>query len=52
MKNFKTEILILFVCLLLCSFNCVGIYDFQIVDDANIALDSLANVKRTHPWKG
>jgi hypothetical protein len=30
----------------------VDMYDFQIVDDVNIALDSLANVKRTRPWRG
>lgn len=34
------------------DFICVGMYDFQIVDDCNIALDSLANVNRTRPWRG
>ncbi len=34
------------------DFICVGMYDFQIVDDVNIALDSLANVKRIRPWRG
>lgn len=34
------------------DFICVGMYDFQIVDDCNIALDTLANVKRQRPWRG
>ncbi len=34
------------------DFICVGMYDFQIVDDCNIALDSLAEVNRTRPWRG
>jgi len=34
------------------DFICVGMYDFQIVDDTNIALDALANVNRTRPWRG
>jgi uncharacterized membrane protein YphA (DoxX/SURF4 family) len=34
------------------DFICVGMYDFQIVDDCNIALDSLANVNRQRPWRG
>ena len=34
------------------DFICVGMYDFQIVDDCNIALDSLANNKRVRPWRG
>ena len=34
------------------DFICVGMYDFQIVDDCNIALDSLANVNRVRPWRG
>jgi len=34
------------------DFICVGMYDFQIVDDCNIALDSLTNIKRTRPWRG
>ena len=33
------------------DFICVGMYDFQIVDDANIALDVLAqNLDRKRPW--
>ena len=35
------------------DFICVGMYDFQIVQDCNIALDALSNVKqRTRPWRG
>jgi uncharacterized membrane protein YphA (DoxX/SURF4 family) len=34
------------------DFICVGMYDFQIVDDVNIALESLKNVNRTRPWRG
>ncbi|MFA6126280.1 MAG: DoxX family protein [Bacteroidales bacterium] len=34
------------------DFICVGMYDFQVVEDCNIVLDSLANVKRTRPWRG
>lgn len=34
------------------DFIVVGMYDFQIVDDVNIALDSLSNVKRSRPWRG
>ena len=34
------------------DFICVGMYDFQIVDDVNIALDSLANLKRSRLWRG
>lgn len=33
------------------DFICVGMYDFQIVEDVNIALDCLANVNRTRPWR-
>jgi len=33
------------------DFICVGMYDFQIVDDVNIALDSLAGVQRNRPWR-
>jgi hypothetical protein len=33
------------------DFICVGMYDFQIVDDVNIVLDSLANVKRNIIWR-
>ncbi len=34
------------------DFICVGMYDFQIVEDCNIALDSLANINRVRPWRG
>lgn len=35
------------------DFICVGIFDFQIVDDVNIALDVLGELKeRTRPWYG
>lgn len=34
------------------DFICVGMYDFQIVDDVNITLDSLKNVNRVRPWRG
>lgn len=34
------------------DFICVGMYDFQIVEDVNIALDCLAHVNRTRPWRG
>ncbi len=34
------------------DFICVGMYDFQIVDDVNIVLDTLANVNRTRHWRG
>lgn len=34
------------------DFVCVGMYDFQVVEDCNIVLDSLAKVKRTRPWRG
>ncbi len=34
------------------DFICVGMYDFQIIDDVNIALDALANVTgRKRPWR-
>ncbi len=34
------------------DFLCVGMYDFQIVDDVNIALSALDNViGRTRPWR-
>jgi hypothetical protein len=33
------------------DFVCLGVYDFQIVDDVNICLDTLANLEgRTRPW--
>lgn len=35
------------------DFICVGMYDFQIVDDTNLVLDTLASVNyRTRPWRG
>lgn len=34
------------------DFICVGMYDFQVVEDCNIVLDSLSNVNRTRPWRG
>jgi hypothetical protein len=27
-------------------------FDFQIVDDVNIAIDTIKNVARTRPWYG
>jgi len=33
------------------DFVCLGMYDFQIVEDVNIALDTLAGIKdRQRPW--
>jgi hypothetical protein len=35
------------------DFVCMGMYDFQIVEDVNIALNTLANIKeRSRPWFG
>jgi uncharacterized membrane protein YphA (DoxX/SURF4 family) len=34
------------------DFICVGMYDFQIVDDTNILLDTLPGVNRARPWRG
>ncbi len=34
------------------DFICVGMYDFQVVEDVNIVLDTLANVDRERPWCG
>jgi uncharacterized membrane protein YphA (DoxX/SURF4 family) len=34
------------------DFICVGMFDFQIVDDVNIAMDTIKNVARTRPWYG
>jgi len=34
------------------DFICVGMYDFQIVEDCNIALDCLSKVERTRIWRG
>lgn len=34
------------------DFLCVGMYDFQIIDDVNIALNALGNIEdRTRPWR-
>jgi len=33
------------------DFVCLGMYDFQIVEDVNITLDILSNVNRTRPWR-
>jgi len=33
------------------DFICVGMYDFQIVDDTNIFLDTMASLQRPYPWK-
>jgi hypothetical protein len=34
------------------DFICVGMYDFQIVEDVNIVLDVLADLNRAIPWRG
>ncbi len=34
------------------DFICVGMYDFQIVEDVNIALDTLSKIQRIRPWRG
>jgi hypothetical protein len=34
------------------DFICVGMYDFQIVEDVNIALDTLSKINRIRPWRG
>ena len=34
------------------DFIVMGMYDFQLVEDCNIVLDSLANVNRVRPWRG
>ena len=34
------------------DFICVGMYDFQVVDDVNLAIETLASVtERTRPWR-
>ena len=33
------------------DFICVGMYDFQIIDDVNITLDVLSKVERNRPWR-
>lgn len=34
------------------DFICVGMYDFQIVEDVNITLDCLSKNNRSRPWRG
>ena len=34
------------------DFICVGMYDFQIVDDTNILLDTIPKINRTRIWRG
>ena len=34
------------------DFICVGMYDFQLVDDTNIALEVLEKVQRKRRWRG
>lgn len=34
------------------DFICVGMYDFQIVDDTNILLDTIPKINRTRAWRG
>ena len=34
------------------DFICVGMFDFQVVEDVNITLDVLKNLNRTRPWCG
>lgn len=34
------------------DFICVGMYDFQVVEDANLVLDVLPKVQRNRPWRG
>ena len=34
------------------DFICVGMYDFQIVDDTNILLNTLPKIDRPYPWRG
>ncbi len=34
------------------DFICVGMYDFQMVNDVNIVLKCLSEVNRTRPWRG
>jgi hypothetical protein len=33
------------------DFICGGMYDFQIVDDVNITLDTLNSLQRNRPWR-
>ncbi len=34
------------------DFICVGMFDFQIVEDVNIAMETIKNAARTRPWYG
>jgi uncharacterized membrane protein YphA (DoxX/SURF4 family) len=34
------------------DFICVGMFDFQVVNNVNIAIDCLKNTNRTRPWYG
>ena len=34
------------------DFICVGMFDFQVVSNVNIAIDSIKSAKRTRPWYG
>ena len=34
------------------DFICVGMFDFQVVEDVNIALDAIQNASRKRPWHG
>ena len=34
------------------DFICAGMFDFQIVEDVNIALDAIQNASRKRPWHG
>ena len=34
------------------DFICVGMFDFQIVEDVNIAMETIKNVARARPWYG
>jgi hypothetical protein len=34
------------------DFICVGMFDFQIVEDVNIAMETIKNANRTRPWFG
>ncbi|HLN72840.1 MAG: DoxX family protein [Methylococcaceae bacterium] len=34
------------------DFICVGMFDFQVVNNVNIAMDAIKNANRTRPWHG
>jgi hypothetical protein len=34
------------------DFICVGMFDFQVVDDVNLTISILNNLKRSRPWYG